>query len=91
VHRERLPARGVTVPEGAHPLPSLAAALDLLHAIAAAKQAGATWAQIGARYGLSGRETKRLAHRLEDKAGPAAWVRANTTREVVLQVPACRL
>jgi len=59
--------------------------LALLHRIAAAKDAGMTWAQIGARYGLSGREAKRLAHRLEDKAGPAEWLKANASRGVVLR------
>jgi hypothetical protein len=59
--------------------------LALLHRIAAAKAAGMTWAQIGARYGLSGREAKRLAHRLEAKAAPAEWVKANASRGVVLR------
>lgn len=75
----------MTVPEGAHPLPDLASAMDFLHLVAGAKQAGATWAQIGARYGLTGREAKRLVHRLENKAGPAAWVKANATHEAVLR------
>ncbi len=55
---------------------SLAAMINALRDITQAQEQGGTWAEIGARLGMSGPEAKKEAHRLREQVKQALAARA---------------